>query len=309
MFLLYLLGGIGAAMGVAAIGRKMRARHDEPIVDQPSNGSAPIVPSIPGESGDGPMPDRPTPDRGAAREHDVASDAPAGIPSTADWARVLAAGCATAGVQLAYALKWIAMESGGNPCAIGYPPAHGNPSEGGDPAFPLEMGIAQFYNPDDLQRLHLTGGELRAYCMPGDQHETTFHGRIVRGFSQAMSRPITAAEMQKQANGCVELIVRSMASASADLTAVGAGSPWSPTRRDFWALTKLQHGLPALSRQGMPLAKQLLGRAPGSWSEFRDALNNVKFSAAIETKYRKDFPRILDNAWECASAFAEQGVG
>ncbi len=298
MFLLYLLGGIGAAMGVAAIGRQMRARHDDP-------GRADAV-THPIDLGDGPTPDR----GGVTREHDVADDSPAGVahPTTADWAKMLAPGCAASGVQLAYALKWVAMESGGNPCAIGYPPARGNPKEGGDPNFPLEMGIAQFYNPDDLQRLHLTGAELRDYCVPGDQHDTVYHGKAILGFSQLMNRPITPAEMQKQANGCVELIVRSMASASNDLSVIGAGPMWSPAHQDFWALTKLQHGLPVLSRQGLPLVRHLLGRAPAGWVEFRDSLGKVKFSDVIETRYRNDFARILENAESCASAFSAQVV-
>jgi hypothetical protein len=299
VLLFYLLGGIGAAMGVAAIGRAVRSRHQDP--------DAPAAPAPSATPVSTPVTEWPVdrePPRATTREHDVADDSPAGItkPSTADWAKALAPGCVASGIQLAYALKWVAMESAGNPCTIGYPPARG------PDGLPLEMGIGQFYNPDDLQRLHLTGVELRAYCVPGDQHETVYKGKVIRGFSQLMSRPITLPEMQKQANGTVELIVRSMASASRDLGSVGAGPSWSPGHRAFWALTKLQHGLPALSRQGLPLVKGLLGRSPSSWSEFADALAKVKFSNEIEIKHRADFPRILDNAWECSSAFTAQEV-
>jgi hypothetical protein len=220
----------------------------------------------------------------------------------------LAPGCLQHGIQLPYALKWGDLESGWNPCAIGYPPAHGRSPDGKQLDAPLEMGVAQFYNPDDLVRLKLTGKQLRAYCVPGDQHESIYKGKKVRGFSQEMSRNLTDAEIQDQADGAVGLIKKSMSSATHDLMSVGAGSSWSPSTRNYWTLVKLQHGLPEVSSRGLPLVKAHLGRAPRDWSEFRTALSSIKFPTAMEQKYRGDLPRILDNAEECASAFSERSI-
>ncbi len=174
------------------------------------------------------------------------------VTAVAQWAPYLAAGCARAGIPLAFALKWVEIESGGNPCAVGYPSAKG--PDGG----PKEMGIAQFFNAHDLKSLRLSTSELRAYCVPGDQHEVTVRDRDgrpkkIRGFSQQQSRPLTPAEMQQQADATVGLIERSMREATEDLRKIGAGAGWSPRRRSYWALVKLQHGLPDLSRSGLAI--------------------------------------------------------
>src|SRR5262245_23473418 len=140
---------------------------------------------------------------GRSREHGAADDAAAADPGQRsdgkisppgldEWAAILAPMCAARGIQLPYALNWISMESGGNPCEIGYPPAKG------PDGMPREMGIGQFYNPDDLRRLGLTSTQLRAYCVPGDDHEVMFRGKKVRGFSRDMKRPMTPAEMLDQ---------------------------------------------------------------------------------------------------------------
>lgn len=222
-------------------------------------------------------------------------------PRRDQWAAVLAPGCLAHHIQLPYALKWIDLESGGNPCAVGYPSARGPDGN------PLELGIAQFYNPDDLGRLGLSGTQLRAYCVPGDDHAVKYRGRRVRGFSQALLRPLTAAEMQTQADGAIGLIARSMASATRDLAGVNAGAAWSPATRDYWTLVKLQHGLPRLSRSGLPAVSRFLARAPHSWQEFRAALAHVALDKETARK-RELFPAILNNAERCASVFAESEI-
>lgn len=221
-------------------------------------------------------------------------------PTLAQWGVAVTPGCLLAGVQVPYALKWGDMESGGNPCAIGYPAAHGPDGN------PLELGFGQFYNPDDLRLVPgTTGAQLRAYCVPGDQHEINYRGKIIKGFSQAMTRPLSDAELAQQAALLVALIRRSMHSATADLMANGV--PWSSTSRDYWALVKLQHGLPALSREGLPAVVHALGRSPTSFAEFRHTIESgaAKISPENDAKYRGDFARIFDNAEECASAFQE----
>lgn len=233
----------------------------------------------------------------------MATETPTGIapPSPSDWLRVLTPGALVAGIQPSYAQQWNMMEGGGNPCAIGYPPAHGPDGN------PRELGIGQFYNPDDLQFLKITGKQLRAYCVPGDQHVQVYKGKTVKGFSQQLSRPLTQDEIQIQADALIALIKKSMASATTDLRSVGAGQAWSPSYRSYWNLTKLQHGLPDLSRSGLALVTKKLGRVPTSWNEFRTTLPLCTFSATTEG-YRSEFPAILDNAEKCGMAFVEKAV-
>ncbi len=234
---------------------------------------------------------------------DAGAGAGAGV---AQWAPFLAPGCLKHGIPLVYALKWVDLESGGNACEVGYPPAHG--TGGPWPNAPREMGIVQFYNPDDLQALGLTGDALRAYCVPGDQHQTVFNGKVVRGFSQTASRALTPAEKIQQADGAVGLIKQSMTSATRDLIGVRAGPAWSPSTRNYWAIVKLQHGLPQVSHVGLPAVTEHLGRPPSGWHEFRQTLANVKLDPATEKKYRGDFERVLDNAEACASVVTEEAV-
>jgi hypothetical protein len=239
-----------------------------------------------------------------AREHEVADEVTStGVraPSMAAWSALLAPRCLRADLQLPYVLKWIDLESGGNPCDVG------DPRERGPDGNPREMGIAQFYNPDDLVRLHVTGAALRAYCVPGDQHEVTYKGKVVRGFSKALLRPISPAEMAQQADMTIGLITRAAGDAQKDLSAIHAGPAWDRTRRDFWALVKLQHGLPGISRSGLPRVTQKLGRPPQNWKEFRNTLPSVTLDRNTE-KYHAGFVSILDNAEKCASVFSEQGV-
>lgn len=245
---------------------------------------------------------------GRGREHvpdDDATGNPAGaqggtvaMPSIDEWAVVLAPGCRAHGIQLPYALKWGSMESGGRPCAVGYPAAKG------PDGYPKEMGLGQFYNPDDLTTLKLSSARLRAYCVPGDQHEVRYNGKTIRGFSQELARPLTAAEVKEQADALVGLMTRAMTTATRDLRNVGAGAGWSPSRTDYWALVKLQHGLPEVSSAGLALVTKHLGRPPVGWAEFKAGIQAVKFGPKTEAKYRARIPAILANAEECASAFS-----
>ncbi len=216
---------------------------------------------------------------------------------------LLAPAAARRRIQVPYALQWVAMESGGNPCEVGYPPA-----KGPDGA-PREMGIAQFYNPDDLRRIGLSSHELRAYCVPGDQHDVMFHDKLVRGFSSQLRRALTPAEMQTQADGTIHLITDSMAKATHVLTSIGAGPAWSPTRRDYWRLVKLAHGMPTLLSEGLVRINAKLGRPPRDWDEFKRGLDTVTLGANAEEKRRQGlFPFALDNAERCASVFEERTV-
>jgi len=219
-------------------------------------------------------------------------------PTLEQWVALLAPGCLAHHIQLPYALKWIDLESGGNPCAVGNPAAHGPDGN------PREIGIAQLYNPDDLARSGVTGTQLRAYCVPGDDHAVMYKGKTVRGFSSALLRPLTAAEMQEQADATIDLIARCMVMATRDLVAVHADAAWSPSTRNYWTLVKLQHGLPGLSHTGLRAVARRLQRAPRSWQEFAATVGHVQLDPET-MKYRDGFPVILANAEQCASVFTE----
>lgn len=306
MPLLYLLGLAGAIfVGVSVLGGRAQA--------QAASYRPPLPPPLP-------------PTEGRRREHEAEDDSSAGDddpgwpgppgprgmpppvpppltatpPSMSDWARTLAPLCLAAGIPTAFAVKWIAMESGGNPCAVGYPPDHG------PDGLPRELGIAQLYNPDDLDVVDpsLTGTELRACCVPGDQHETRYKGKVVRGFSGNMARPITEHEVSRQAAGAVGLIARSARAATKALTAVHAGPAWSVTTRDYWAMVKLRHALPVVVTTGLPGVVDKLGRPPQSWAEFARVCLTVRFRPEVAAKV----PGALSNAERCASVLPDRMV-
>lgn len=301
MPLLYLLGLAGAMfIGASVLGSRRAQAH----------------------ASASPPPPPPSPREGRGREHEVEDDSSAGDdgwtppspspaipvpppstatpPSMADWARTLAPLCLASGIPTAFAVKWVAMESAGNPCAVGFPPARGPDGN------PLELGIAQLYNPDDLDVVDpsLTGDELRACCVPGDQHETFYKGKRVRGFSGKMARPMTAHEVSRQASGAAGLIARAAREATQALVAVQAGAAWSTGQRDYWAMVKLRHALPVVVTTGLPAVTTKLGRAPRSWAEFARGVLDVKFARDVAAKV----PSALNNAERCASVIPDRAV-
>ena len=305
--MLYVLGAIGAAiLGWVAVATRGRRQSSSDLPDRDGQGGQDHDREPPPPTDGTPGTGDPAQDRASTRDSappDTATAQPgAATMTTASWAAPLAGPCLAAGIPLSYALRWVELESGGNPCAVGYPPAHGTDGQ------PLELGVAQLYNPDDLGVLtpHLTGTELRAYCVPGDHHQIRWRDGVVTGFSSEATRALTPAEVQRQADATAALIRRCMTQATSDLVHVGA--TWSESRRDFWALVKLQHGLPTLSRQGLPRVTAYLGRPPRGWAEFASALSRVKFSPEFEAKFRGDVPRILANAERTASAVPERGT-
>jgi hypothetical protein len=200
------------------------------------------------------------------------------------WNTALPPFAITAGINVAFAIQWCLMESGGNPCAIGKPGAKGPDGE------PREIGIGQFYNPDDFIKLKISTKSMRAYCASG---------------TDAVIRPLTADEIKAQAQALMDLIAVSKASASSDLRKVGA--TWPHEGRDYYRLTKLQHALPGLSHSGLPAVAQYLSRAPSGWDEFRSCLMNVTLDDGTE-RYRSEFDRILDNAEKCGNVVTDSGV-
>lgn len=303
MGLIYALGALGAALlGFAVMGRRPgRSGGDTmPGSDGPETPPSPPPPSSEGEG------DRPDRDRGEGEAPPVplAPTPPGPTPTPASptmdqWAAAMAAGCLAHGIPLPYAIRWLLIESGGKPCACG------RPDMKGPDGYPREMGIAQLYNPDDLSVVTpaLTGAELRAYCVPGDWHPIMYKKKVIKGFSQDLLRPLTPAEIQRQADGAVGLIARSDRITAAQLGAVNASGPaWSRTQRGYWALVKMQHGYPVLASHGLPAVARILGRAPRDWREFVATLPRA------QPGYAAIIPVIVSNAERCASAVPEPRV-
>jgi hypothetical protein len=187
--------------------------------------------------------------------------------------------CEGARVSLLFALGWIRVESGGNPCSFGSATAKGPDGH------PREQGIGQFYNPDDFTRYGIPSGSLRVYCTPG---------------TQQCSRRLTEQEMQDQARYLVALIARCREVAGA--TTSSNGVRW--TGKDQYRLVKLVHGLPGLVKQGIPRVTKKLGYPPRSWDEFKSAVASTVMDSGTE-KYRQYFPRLLANAEKVCAALPD----
>jgi hypothetical protein len=150
-------------------------------------------------------------------------------------------------IPVRYAMRWMEIESGGNPCSFG------SPKDLGPDGNPREMGLGQLYNPDDFTALGLEPARFRAYCVPG---------------TQTPSRALTEEERAEQVRDallrkiqeCVERVDRVVAAYTL---------PWSTDSFDFWALVKARHALPAIIGRGIPSVVQVLGRPPSNWTEFR----------------------------------------
>jgi hypothetical protein len=154
----------------------------------------------------------------------------------------------------AFAMAWLAIESGGKPCAIGEPGAKGPDGE------PLELGLWQAYNPDDLKAAGMTGAELRAYCEAAP--------------SQSLSRAMTPNEIERHMQLGVNLITRKRTYADHYLSL--ANVRWPVDGPDYWAAVKLPHAYPPIINTGLGQVVKHLGRAPSSWQEFRATYEQIE---------------------------------
>lgn len=223
------------------------------------------------------------------------------------WITVIAPYAAIHGVPLEYAIAALTEESAGNPCAIG------SPEQYGPDGAPRELGIYQFFNPDDLQFLKLTSTQLRAYCSPNKvpykvkRRDGTV--ATVMGPSQEVIRPLTADELGVQGKGTVDKIVKDRGTASRWATA--ARLTWPSDGVDFWRLVKLVHGLPGLVSVGLVNVAAHLGHAPTSWAEFRHAIESgaVHCDAATEAHRGDDnFGHIFDNAEKATATMRGKAI-
>ena len=231
--------------------------------------------------------------------------------STETWRPVLIPLVAIAGIPIEFVLKWIDVESAGQPCAVGNAFAS---FDGG--AHPRETGIVQLYGPDDYKTTHADPSALRAYCMP--KYAAVLKGpdgrplldangqpKTAMAFSQQCSRELTADEMYEQARVTVALVEAEMA--RADRLLAGVGSAWSRSSPDYWKFVKLQHGIPGLAN-AIGYVKDVLGYAPTTWAQYRATVLTPECEALIKAhdpgtyNYVGEFAKVLANAEKTGGA-------
>ena len=203
-------------------------------------------------------------------------------PAITRWLPAITAAMPSAGIPIDFANAWLAIESGGKPCAIG------EPGKVGPDGNPLELGLWQAYNPDDLKATGITGADLRAYCTPG---------------SQSLSRAMTDAEIAQHMALGVSVIKSKKQYADHYLAANGV--TWNTNTPDYWAMVKAPHAYPPIVNTGLHQVVQKLGRAPKSWQEFRATYELVepraRYDADRAAKGQEQGPyyRGLQNAEWC----------
>jgi hypothetical protein len=194
--------------------------------------------------------------------------------------------------EVAYA--WIGIESEGNPCAVGEKTATA------PDGYPKEIGLVQFYNPDDLRRLGAKPSELCAYCVrpqPGEPNP------------QKLARAMTPAEIGRHV-GLSMAFIRDK-QADADHYLVLHHVPWATQGADYWRMVKLVHALPSIVHTGLGQVVAKLGRPPTSWWEFRTTYETINPRARYNPKVKKQdgYWRALANAeWTGGQFVDHEGV-
>ena len=140
------------------------------------------------------------------------------------------------GLPVGVLMKWIEVESGGNPCSTGM-------IQNGSS---IENGIFQLYSPDDDK-----------FGSPAQ-----LHGSFCDGQTQTCIRDLTSAEANAQVNSGIALVNRSVTAARSQLSQ--AGLTWDETTSDFWCLVKMQHIWPG------PTADCIKTYKPSSWADFKN---------------------------------------
>lgn len=171
-----------------------------------------------------------------------------------------------------FAMKWLELESDGNPGAVGDP---GAVAQDGNP---VEIGIGQLYNPDDFARYGVNPSAFRAYlpyarplaAQYRDAEKAGDHATMAKLSRQLQTptRALTPDEIDDQARYTLLKKIGDGIS-NADSVVTTYGLRWSMP--DYWKLVKAPHAYPPILK-AMPDVVKKLGRAPSSWAEFRMAL-------------------------------------
>lgn len=175
--------------------------------------------------------------------------------SIAQWKPLLLQ-AARGAVPIEFLLHWVTAESGGEPCATGVClDAAGTAVSCLSPAatFNREAGLFQLWFKSPVATAYgTTSSALRAACA---------------GTSSRQRRDLSPNEQAAQVQSGVAMVLAAARVAAAQLTAVGA--PWPQDTADFWSFVKLQHALPLVAAEVLPLVARSLGRPPANWNEFR----------------------------------------
>lgn len=209
-------------------------------------------------------------------------------PHVVQWQPAVFAQAALAGVPPAFAMAWLAVESGGNPCAVGEATATG------PDGYPREVGLFQMYNPDDFKEAGASASEICSYCVrppAGPKTKRAKDGGYADGSAVNHGRMAVAQLTPEQVVKHVGLGI-SMIKAKeryADQYLRASHVPWAADSPDYWAAVKAVHAYPAIVASGISAVTRKLGRAPSSWHEFRSTYE------AIEPRARFDPARPLEH--------------
>ena len=276
-----------------------------------SHDDAPVARSTRGNY----APPRPQPTTTAQPQPNVApvQSGPTPAYTTESWRPILIPLCVKAGIPIEFMMKWLQVESGGDPCAVGNPFA--SFSNG---AYPLESGLVQLFGPDDYTATKADPAAMRAYCKPKQMMAVRDHNGVqltnkdgtpmfAMGFPQGVTRALTPDEVAEQARATVAKVSSDMRSAGRMLAGVGAH--WPTTAPDFWMFVKLQHALPGLASSIRFVAKQL-GRAPTGWHEFSTTILSEPVLGMIQAdpNMKETWNHHADFAHELANAEKTGGI-
>ncbi len=145
--------------------------------------------------------------------------------------------------------RWIARESGGDPCSVG------STAQLLRDGYAREAGLFQVYfeSAADSQ-FGVLSRDLRAACSQ---------------VSQQRMRDLTADELDEQLMSGIKMATAFRAIADSQLSS--SGITW--TEPECWALAKLYHCLPAIGKSFLPAAARA-GQAD-SWSAFSGYCNSL----------------------------------
>jgi hypothetical protein len=183
-------------------------------------------------------PERPDPDPASDDQAEPVQP----TPSSPEWTTLLEE--LRGDIPLPFLLRWIARESGGNPCSVG------STSQLQRDGWAREAGIGQLYFESVNQRVYgVTVGELRGACDSG---------------SQTATRELTDDEQRAQVASLVAMAGDYLRRGRALLARLGES--W--LEPDELCLAKLYHALPALPKSFLPAASNA-GNAT-TWLAFRE---------------------------------------
>lgn len=213
------------------------------------------------------------------------------------WQPAVSAEMILHGIPAAFGMAWLAVESGGNPCAVGESTATGPDGN------PREVGLFQIYNPDDFKAIGGTAAEICAYCarpLPGARQHKTDDGGYRDGTLANPQRQTISLLSPQQVGRQAELGRKliELKRRYADHYLAASGIKWSVDGPDYWAAVKAPHAYPPIINTGLAQVARHLGRAPLSWREFRATYEAIEPRARFNPAVTQQSPyfRGLENA-------------